>query len=76
MNFITDSACLVQFLPDGGLIPNYSIEAAHIMSLEIVPAVSATIQNIAPPQATKAPAEFQDPAILSVSNLLILLINI
>ncbi len=57
---------LVHFLPDGGLIPNYSIEAAHIVSLEIVPVVPPAVEKPPTPKASKLPTEFQDPAILSV----------
>ena len=57
---------LVHFLPDGGLIPNYSIEAAHIVSLEIVPVVPPAVEKPPTPKAAKLPTEFHDPAILSV----------
>jgi len=65
-----DDGCIVSFLPDGGKIPNYSIEASHIMSLEIVPMGRPLHQPTKSPIVQEPPpqpaAEFNDPAILSV----------
>ena len=64
-NFEVD--CTVSFLPNGGIIPDYSIEASHILSLEIVPTTTAPIAPPQPPPPVRKPtAEFHDPAILSV----------
>ena len=52
----------VVFLADGSMIPNWSIEASHIMSLELVEAKAAKESPSSPPQQ----AEFNDPAIVSV----------
>jgi hypothetical protein len=53
---------VVYFLPNGGVLPNYSIDASHISSLDIVnPTPSAPVTPV-PPSA----GEFQDPAIVSV----------
>jgi len=52
---------VVVFLADGSMIPNWSIEASHIMSLELVEANAAKEPPPPPP-----PPEFNDPAILSV----------
>lgn len=65
---------LVTFLPSGAMIPEYSIEASHISSLEIVPSGPAQVEppSITLPAPAPAPAqaqEFHDPAILSVSSL-------
>jgi len=62
---------LVTFLPSGAMIPEYSIEASHISSLEIVPSGPAQVEppSITLPAPAPAPAqaqEFHDPAILSV----------
>ena len=55
----------VSFLPNGGMVSEYSIEASHISSLEIVPSGPAQIQ---PPPIPKPAPEFHDPAILSVCS--------
>jgi hypothetical protein len=65
---------LVSFLPNGGNVPNYSVEASHISSLQIVPNVatpsiatpSVVTPSANPPTAPKPSTDFQDPAILSV----------
>jgi hypothetical protein len=59
----------VVFLPNGGMVPNYSIDATHISSLEIVndPSKPSQVEKAQSPPP-KAPVEFQDPAILSVNS--------
>jgi hypothetical protein len=60
---------VVTFLPSGAMMPDYSIEASHISSLEIVPSGPAHVEPPSIPKPAPAPApaqEFHDPAILSV----------
>jgi len=62
---LTNGVLQVVFLADGSMIPNWSIEASHIMSLDLVEAKAAK----EPPSPLPQQAEFNDPAIVSVSIL-------
>jgi hypothetical protein len=55
----------VYFLASGSVVPNYSIDASHIISLDIVNGESAVSPSAQAPPAT----QFQDPAIVSVRHL-------